>query len=576
MSEHEIGWGRAPDPSRYDVGAGGSAGAGASGADAGTDANAAERFFERAEALRSFGREDEAIAELRRGLGHHPDDADLLGFLGWTLFFAGHPKDAEDAAQRALAARPGDARALNTLSTLTAVDGRFDMSLDFARQMQDSYPDWAVAHLNAATALLADPRGPRAARNARRAEVRECLATARSLAPEDPETLRRASIMFGVLGDEAESSEALDTALAVDPLNEELRILAAAREDRRASGATGNPTVHMMGAAAHEAAAINLLAGVLADSPAQQHLAREISDRVWVRTQWLASLALWLTVALALFAYFLFGEAFDTTSRTRVRLGELFLVVPIMWFVLFFTIRTRGLPKRFLRRLFGQVWWVWIGLALAAVGGLGMIFQALALMARSGESALKLQGSYVGGNTMFLAFVAWVLVVAELLIIAARFVSAKRSGLVPRGLAGVAYARSELRQSLYGFIRVGIAAAVATAPLYASGIARRPEAADACVVAGLALAIGPIVWIMLNLGRYCAVRGGAQRPLAGVLYATAVAVAVAGVAGTWVLADQHAAAFDPPLTPWQEQLRDQNSKLSETQKEIEELSRSLD
>lgn len=534
-----------------------------------------KQFFERAEALRSFGREEEAIVELRRGLAEYPDDAELLGFLGWVLFFAGHPQESEDAAQRALAARPGDARALNTLSTITAVDGRFDESLDYARQLQAGFPDWEVAHLNAATALLEDPRGPRAARKARREEVRECIATARSLAPEDPETLRRVSIMLGVLGDDAASSEALDLALAADPLNHELQLLAAAREDRLAARTSGAPAVKMIGAAAHEAAALKILSGVLAENPAQRHLAREISDSVWVRTQWLAGIALWFTAGLALFAYFLFGEAFETTARTRTRLGELLLFVPIMWFALFFTIRRRGLPKRFIRRLFAPVWWVWLGLGLAAVGGLGMILQALALMARSGESALHMQGSYVGGNTMFLGFVAWLLVIAELLIIAARFVSAQRSGLVSRGAAGVAYAKYEFKESLFGFIRIGIAAAVAATPLFASGIARRPEAAGVCAVLGLALALGSFVWFLLSLGRLVAAQSESRRPIAWAIYAVAAAVAVAGVAGTWVLADRHAAEFDPPPTPWQLEMREQNRKIDDTLDEIREIGRSL-
>lgn len=532
------------------------------------ESQTAAGFFERAEALVGFGRVEDAIAELRRGLAEFPDDSELLGYLGWQLFFAGQPQQAEQLAHRTLAVRPGDPRALNTLCETTIADGRADEGLAHARELQQSYPDWPVSHLNAARALIADPRGPRKAKQLRRREARASLDRALQLAPEDVETLRRTTVMLRELGDLAAASDTLDRALALDPDAESLRLLAAERESERAGQAS--PRIGGIGAA-HEAAALRLLAGVLADNPVQRSVAREISDRVWGRTQLLAGLALWMLAMLTVFAYLVFGEPSPGSRRTQVKFAEAMLVLPMAWFVLLFTIRTRGLPKRFMRRLYAPVWWVWIGFALAAVGGLGTLLWALTLGVRSGERHLEMQGSYIGGVTMGIGFTAWLLMIAEVLFVFARFRSEQRTGLFPRDDEGLSAARQELRNGWWGLARVSVAVLLALMPVYAKPIEMRPEAAGALAAVAAAFAVPPLVALLLRAGRVVSLRRGSSRTSPWLVLA-ALACAAAGIAGAWLLADRHAAEFDPPPTPMELEMRERTQQL---QQETEERRSSL-
>src|SRR5690606_6222057 len=154
--------------------------------------------------------------------------------------------------------------------------------------------------------------------------------------------------------------------------------------------------------------ALRLLSGVLAENPQQRAVVRSISDSVWLRTQMLAGVALGLLVMLMLICYLAFGDAAQATSpRSRVRFGEAQLMIPAIWFLTFLGLRDKGLPKRFLRRLYAKAWWVWGGIALAVVGGLGTVLIGFALLIRTGQ--IETMGSYVGGITRSLGFLAWVL-----------------------------------------------------------------------------------------------------------------------------------------------------------------------
>lgn len=519
----------------------------------------ATAFFARAEALQGFGRPDEAIAELRRGLAEFPQDSELLGYLGWLLFFAGHPEEAERSAQRALAVRPGDPRALNTLCAITAADGRADESLAHARELQHSLPDWEVSHLNAAAALLAFPKAPRNERKARREEVRRLLERALELAPEDVETMRRSMVMLRRIGDDEAASDLLDRALAIEPANEELLLHAAAREQERKTGA--QPLVSVVQSAAHDAAALRIMSGVVAENPMQRAVAREINDDVWLRTRMLATVALWMSAMLAVFAYLVFGEPMPGSRRTQVRFAEAMLILPMLWFVLLFTIRRKGLPKRFMRRLYARVWWVWIGFVLAAVGGLGTLLWAASLAIRSGEAQLQMQGSYVGGITRGIGFTVWILLIAELLFVFARFRSEQRSGMFPDDDEGVSAAQTVARDSLWGFVRVGLAGLIAALPIYAAPIEMRPEAAGVLPVIAVALALPALVAMLLKWARVLRLRGA--RPGSALLVTAAILLAITGIMGTWLLADRHAGEFDPPPTPWELDLRERQRELND-------------
>lgn len=546
----------------------------------------AAAYFERAEALNSFGRPEAALEELQRGLGQFPDDGDLLGFKAWLLFFAGDLPRAEEFARSALAVRPGDARALNTLCEVAVADGRPLEGLEYARELQRAYPDWSVSHLQAAYALLADESGPRKARKARRAEAKQHIERALELAPEHVETLRRAAIMLSRVGDDQAASDVLDRALELDPTNEDLLLLAANREAAKTAGAQG--LVGVGQSAGFQANALRLLSGVLAENPEHRGAARTISDEVWARTQLLATVAIWMLVALSLFAYLLFGEPMPGSQRSRVKFAEAVLVLPAAWFVLLFTIRRRGLPKRFMRRLYAPVWWVWIGYAFAALGGLGTILWALTLALRSGEKNLELQGSYVGGITMGVAFTAWLLMIAELLFVFARFASERRNRLFPADDEGVAAAKRELREALWGLVRVGFAVLLVFAPVFAAPIAMRPEAAQVFAPVAVALGLAPLVTLLLRFGRLVRLRatarqvaggvtgGGSATVFSSVLFVAALALAAAGVVGGWLLADRHAAEHDPPPTPWELELREQQRELAELAEERREQREQLE
>lgn len=546
-------------------------------------------YFDRADALNNFGRLDQAIVELRRGLGEFPEDPDLLGYLGWLLFFAGQPEQAEEAAKSALAVRPADDRALNTLCEVTIAAGRVDEGLAHARELQQHFPDWPVSHLNAAYALLADTTGSRAQKRARRTEARACLDRALELAPEHVPTLHRVTVMLRRLDEPETAWETLDRALALDPSNDGLLLLAAEREAARVSGPQ-----HLQGlglSAGHEAAALRLMSGVLAENPDHRGAAREISDQVWARTQLLAGLALWMLVGLSTFAYLVFGEPMAGSQRTRMRFAEALLMLPAAWFVLLFVIRVKGLPKRFMRRLYAPVWWVWIGYAIAALGGLGVMLWALSLGLRSGETQLAMQGSYVGGITMGIGFTAWLLLIAELLFVFARFRSEQRSGLYPRDEEGLAAARAEGRAGLWGTIRVGVAVLIVLMPLYAAPIAMRPEAAGGFAAVAAAFGFPPLVTLLLRFGRILALRravegsetasSGSRSGRSGsgiIVLITLIALILSafGIVGTWLLADRHAAEFDPPATPWELESQERSEKLREMNERSEEMREMLE
>lgn len=519
------------------------------------------RCFERAEALNGFGRREEAIAELRRGLGVFPDDPELLGYLGWLLFFAGEQDEAEDFALRTLAVRPADARALNTLCEITVAQARFAEGAGYARELLRHFPDWPVSHLHLAYALASDASMPFKARRRRRTEARASIDRALELAPEDVETLRRSTVLLRRLGDAEAASRTLDRGLELAPDDESLLLLAAQRESEKTSGPQ-----HLQGlglSAGHQAAALRILSGVLADNPRHRGVARAVSDDVWGRTRLLATIGLWVCVLLMLFAYLVFGEPMSTSRRTQVRAGEALLILPAAWFVLFFTIRTKGLPKRFMRRLYAPVWWVWIGFVVAAIGGLGALLAAFSLALRSGETQLQMQGSYVGGITMMIGFCAWMLLIAELLFVFARFRSEQRSGLFPGDDEGRAAARAELREHRWSLVRVGIAALLACVPLVAAPVAMRPEAAGGFAAVAAALGIPPLIALLLRVGRVVSHRRGGNGGAGAMLWA-ALAVAVLGVAGVWLLADRHAAEHDPPPMPWEIEMREQQKRMRDS------------
>lgn len=526
-----------------------------------------QRCFERAEVLAAVGRSEEAIEELRRGLAESPRDPELLGYLGWLSFFAGRPDDAEQAAQGVLAIRPHDARALNTLVEATVAAGRYDEGLEYARQLCEHYPDWQTSHLHLAHALASDPRGGGKAKRARAERVRSAIGEALLIAPEDVETLRRSAALHDAIGDRLEAERLVERGLEIEPGNESL-LLHAANLKGHDTVPSANPLIRLFRSSANETEALRLLSGVLAENPQQRAVVRSISDSVWLRTQMLAGVALGLLVMLMLICYLAFGDAAQATSpRSRVRFGEALLMIPAIWFLTFLGLRDKGLPKRFLRRLYAKAWWVWGGIALAVVGGLGTVLIGFALLIRTGQ--IETMGSYVGGITRSLGFLAWVLLIAELLIVLARFRAESATGLFPRNEDGGAAAREGLLLAAWGLLRAVAGGLLALVPILAAPIAMRPEAAGGFAAVAAAVAVPPLVRFVLALSRVCSIGWGRALVAAGLL------LAAASIAGTWMLADRHASEFDPPPTPMELEMRELSARFRETSEKLQRSSEQL-
>ncbi|MFT4187982.1 MAG: tetratricopeptide repeat protein [Aeromicrobium sp.] len=510
----------------------------------------ASTFFERAEALAGLGRFDDAVAELRRGLAQVPDDADLLGYLGWLSFFAADPETAEDCARRTLALRPHDARALNTLCEVTVALGRHDEARAVAEELCERYPDWPTSHLHLAYALIHDKRRPFKARRERRARAREAVDRAVSLDPDDVEVLRRAGALLLQLHENAEAEKLAERGLALEPEHEGLMLVAAhSKQSADPVASAGGPLVDAIRSASAQAAANKLFSGVLATNPQQRGVAREMTDGLWTRIQFLASAAVFLAAALMVIAYLVVGDPAPTSHRTRVKAGEALLMLPLLWLLLIFTVRS-GLPKRFIRRLFAKAWWVWLALPMTAAGGLAVMALAMGMATRSTSGMVATQGSYVGGITRAIGYTVCWLVAAELLIVFARLRADARTGLFPHDDEGDRAALVAAKGSLAGLGRVGFAAVFALVPVFAQRWETRPEAAGGFAAVAVALAVPPLVTTTARWARV--LRGPRQKALVVV----SLLVAGAGLALAVEFADRHADEYDPPPTPFQEDLRE--------------------
>lgn len=524
-------------------------------------AASAASIVERVWALHSFGRADNALGAARRGLAEHPDDADLEGSLAWLEFFHGDRERAEQSAERALALRPDDWRGLNILVEVAVARGEHENGEAFARRAVAAYPQLSDARLALAYAL-AQPRpedgkrrAARTARMARHREVRGLVADAVGFDPERVETLRRGSILLAIAGDETGSAELLSRALALDPDNEELLMLVA--------GSDGTS----------EIAGLRLLSGVLSSNPQQRVAARALSDTVWNRTQWLATIPVIGAAALLLFGYLVFEAGLETTTRQRTQLGGAVVTAGFAWVMLFVFVR-QALPKRALRRLFAEVWWVWPGIIGSGLATIAVVLLSLAFAIRGLPTQVEMAGEYIGGLTMMIGFVAWLALMAELAIVCARFASERRNSLTPDDAEGCSAARERLRERvLPSAIRVGLAALFALVPVVASGIATRPEAAGGYPAVALAIAAPPLA--SLALAAAAALRAGGRGPAARAVTGGVLAFVLVAAAACWLLADRHAGEFDPPPTPHELEMRRLSEQTSKQQAEFEESMRAI-
>lgn len=510
----------------------------------------AEQQLARVQALDGFGRHDDAIEEARRGLAEFPDDPELLGMLAWLEFFHGDRERSEQAARQAVSVRPDDWRGLTMLVENAIVRGAHDEAVETARHMLSLLPNWDGAHLTLAFALAEQPAGSRGERKQRRAEIRDRVAEAVALSPENVDTLRRGSILLARAGDESGSAELLSRALQIDPDNEELLMLVA--------GSTGTKPLE----------GLRILTGVLAANPQQRAAARSLSDSVWARTVFLASSLLFLLVGLLLFSTFVFDDGLTTTYRMRRQMVMPFLVLSAGWFFLLVRVNMT-LPKGYLRKLYSRVWWVWSGMVVAWIAFLGSALVGLTLAVRAVQ--IEQQGAYLGGPSMMIGFVAWLVMIAEILLLTGWVFSERRNRLYPDDEEGIAAARGMVRQALWAvLIRGGIGILLALTPLLFGQWALRPEVAGAFPVVAIAVGLPPLVYLLLRC--MLLVRGSAS-----VLCAVAAGVlALAGIVGGWIFADRHAAEFDPPPTPLQLEMRERQKEMGEILDSIRETNEQLE
>lgn len=185
-----------------------------------------------------------------------------------------------------------------------------------------------------------------------------------------------------------------------------------------------------------------------------------------------------------------------------------------------------------------------------------------------------MSGSYIGGLTAMIGFVAWLVLIAELLVCFARSVSERRTGLFPGDAEGLEAAKAHRRGALISLaIRGGVAVLFALVPVVAAGIATRPEAANGFPAVAVAIAVPPLIWAVLAAAHVWRIRAQiAHVSQSGprTMFWLTVAVSVVAVVGTWFIADWHAAQNDPPPTPYELEMQERTAQLRQSQDDLQE------
>jgi adenylate cyclase len=128
-------------------------------------------------ALQARGEADGALAEIERALSMSPNLAIAHGHRGATLIFAGRPREGLAALERCIRLDPRDpylaVRLLHVAAGLYFC-GEYQASLEAAKRLRRSYPDFPMIHRWSAAAL---------GQLGRITEAKEELEKATSLAP---------------------------------------------------------------------------------------------------------------------------------------------------------------------------------------------------------------------------------------------------------------------------------------------------------------------------------------------------------------------------------------------------------
>jgi Flp pilus assembly protein TadD len=164
----------------------------------------------RAESLRLLGRLDDAERTLREGLATAPDDADLLGELGWVLYLADRPAEGLAAVDAAVGGAPQEGRFHQIRACLLSELKRHGEAVQAAYTAASLRPEDPGIARTRARVLSAAGRLREAAEAARHAVA---------LAPESSAAHFTLADISDDLGDRRTARRAYEEALRLDPQN---------------------------------------------------------------------------------------------------------------------------------------------------------------------------------------------------------------------------------------------------------------------------------------------------------------------------------------------------------------------
>ena len=162
-------------------------------------------------ALKSAGRQMEALAAGRIAVERRPGSADAHVTLGGVLHHLDRPDEAEESFRRALELDPNHLEARQNMAERRRVQGRLEVSIQWYRRVLDIDPKYAAAHAGIGYALLALKRHEEAVAS---------LARSISLAPESPDAADRHAAMGSAslgAGRMEAAAEHMERALEIDP-----------------------------------------------------------------------------------------------------------------------------------------------------------------------------------------------------------------------------------------------------------------------------------------------------------------------------------------------------------------------
>lgn len=357
--------------------------------------------LQRAELYVAQGRNEEALAEIDRGLADQPGEPRLLQMRGWLLLQLGRYREAAELLRGLLGARPDMHHARAVLAEALRLQKDIAGAEEAILACLDEEPGVAEYHLNYA-AVLADSSGRgRAGRRARKLAL-ERIGTALELGHDDPDALRWAAQLVWQLGDPRRAKELAETGLAIAPEHPRLHVLHADLTAALTEPTSRYDTVSRPAALARE------MSRVLAADPQHRGARRALFTELWSQRMLLIDAPLSLLAVLAVTAGASFGAAgTPATLLTGAGIALMIAVFRLVGYAIVAARADRGFRRQLggasgldlLRRvLSGVAWcaavagmialplvrdavvvrWLIVGLGAAALAGLAasLIWQA--------------------------------------------------------------------------------------------------------------------------------------------------------------------------------------------------------